>query len=124
MTQSSTPLRPKILYVEDEVIVALDVSDGLENDLGFDVQVAHNLTTARAKCAAHEFDYALLDLNLGNGERSIDLGLELAEKGIKVVFASGYNRDEIAEISEFQLVEKPFQIADIAAAFGVEPAKA
>ncbi|KQI70218.1 hypothetical protein AN189_02225 [Loktanella sp. 3ANDIMAR09] len=104
--------------------MALDVSDGLENQLGFDVQIAHNLASAHAKCGSHTFDFALLDMNLGNGERSIELGLDLSRKGVKVVFASGYNRDEIGEICDFTLVEKPFQIGDIAAAFGVQIAPA
>lgn len=117
MIQSSTPSKPKILYVEDEVIVALDVAEGLADELGFDVHVVHNLSAAQAKCDCTAFDFALLDMNLGNGERSIGLGLKLAQKGTHVVFASGYNRDEIDEIKSFQLVEKPFMLRDIADAF-------
>ena len=121
MNQSSTPSRPKLLYVEDEIIVALDVEDGLTSELGFDVTTVHNLSGARAALARKDFDFALLDLNLGNGERSTDLGLELARKGVHVVFASGYNRNEISEIADFKLVEKPFRITDIAQAFRVQP---
>lgn len=118
MIQSSTPSKPKLLYVEDEVIVALDVAEGLADELGFDVHLVHNLSAAQAKCDGMSFDFALLDMNLGNGERSIGLGLMLAAKGTHVVFASGYNRNEISEIQTFQLVEKPFLLRDIAAAFG------
>lgn len=117
MNQSSTPSKPKILYVEDEVIVALDVAEGLSDELGFEVHMVHNLSAAQAKCSCNSFDYALLDMNLGNGERSVDLGIALAKQGTRVVFASGYNRGEIAEIKAFQLVEKPFLLCDIARAF-------
>ena len=120
MNHCSMPSKSKLLYVEDEVIVALDVSDGLEHDLGFDVHMVHNLSSAMAKCESTQFDCALLDMNLGNGENSLALGLMLAERGTHVVFASGYNRNEIATIDAFQLVEKPFQLSDIAAAFAVD----
>ena len=124
MNCCSTPSKSRLLYVEDEVIVALDVSDGLEHDLGFDVHMAHNLSSAMAKCEKNDYDYALLDMNLGNGENSLALGLMLAERGTHVVFASGYNRNEIARIDAFQLIEKPFQLSDIAAAFEVDAAAA
>jgi ActR/RegA family two-component response regulator len=120
MNQCSTPSKSKLLYVEDEVIVALDVSDGLEHELGFDVHMAHNLPAAMAKCETTSFDFALLDMNLGNGENSLALGLMLAERGTHVVFASGYNRHEISKIDSFQLIEKPFQLSDISAAFAAE----
>ena len=124
MNHCSTPSKSKLLYVEDEVIVALDVSDGLTHDLGFDVHMAHNLSAAMSKCEANDFDYALLDMNLGNGENSLALGLMLAERGTHVVFASGYNRNEIAKIDSFQLIEKPFQLSDIEAAFATAPSPA
>lgn len=117
MTQSTTPSRPKLLYVEDEVIVALDVADGLRQDMGFDVHVAHNLRAAKRLIEDHSFEFALLDMNLGNGERSDELGEILAQKGVTVVFASGYNRNEVNAFSDFPLIEKPFQLSDIAAAF-------
>ena len=111
----SSPTR--ILYVEDEIIVALDVSDGLRDVLGFEVSMAHNLASAQALAEKNDFDLALLDINLGHGERSIGLGRELAERGVYVVFASGYNRSEMSEIEGFPLIEKPFQIEDLQAAF-------
>jgi ActR/RegA family two-component response regulator len=120
MNHCSTPSKSKLLYVEDEVIVALDVSDGLKHELGFDVHMAHNLSAALEKCENTSFDFALLDMNLGNGENSLSLGLMLAERGTHVVFASGYNRHEIAKIDAFQLIEKPFQLSDVSAAFASE----
>lgn len=117
MTRSTTPLKPKVLYVEDEVIVALDVAEGLSSELGFQVCVAHNLTAANRLADENAYEFALLDMNLGHGERSTELGIRLAASGTHVVFASGYNRNEIDEIANFQLIEKPFQIDDIRAAF-------
>ncbi|MEY1557840.1 response regulator [Yoonia sp. R2331] len=117
MTRSTTCSPPKVLYVEDEVIVALDVADGLSQEFGFEVRVAHNLTAAYQMIAREDFTFALLDMNLGHGERSTELGKTLAASGTHVVFASGYNRNEIDEIANFQLIEKPFMLSDIHKAF-------
>lgn len=117
MKQSSMSSPARILYVEDEIIVALDVSDGLRDVLGFEVSMAHNLASAQALAEKQEFDLALLDINLGHGERSVALGRALAERGVHVVFASGYNRSEMSEIQGFPLIEKPFQIEDVEVAF-------
>ena len=98
-----------VLYVEDEIIVAIETAE-LLRDIGFgQVLVAHNLRTAERLEQENAIDVAVLDVNLGNGERSIDLGLRLAEGGTKVIFASGYNLSELSEkIQGFDFIEKPF----------------
>lgn len=105
-----------VLVVEDEVIVAIELGEVLR-DMGFrDVRVAHNLRRAEQEIAAALPDVAILDVNLGAGERTIGLGLKLAEKGTRIVFASGYNKSELAaEIQSFDFVEKPVSSDDIRA---------
>lgn len=120
MKQSSMSSRLDILYVEDEIIVALDVADSLEQDLGLIVTKAHNLQTAMDLIDVRSFDLALLDINLGHGERSIELGQTLQDRGTFVVFASGYNRSEMDDIEGFNMIEKPFQLTDLQAAFGTK----
>lgn len=97
-----------VLIIEDEVIVAIEVGEILR-DLGFgDVRLAHNLRRAAREIETRHPDYAILDVNLGAGERTTEMGLELAETGTVVVFASGYNRSELpAEIQGFPFLEKP-----------------
>ena len=121
MTASSTPSMRRLLYVEDEVIVALDVAEALAQDLGFAVDVAHNLSAARSLIAQGHYDCALLDMNLGHGERSTVLIPELDAAGTEVVFASGYNRDEVEDIGDRTLVEKPFTMTEIRAVFADGP---
>lgn len=111
-------LRPHdatVLYAEDEIIIALDTVQLLE-DMGFArVQVVHNLRRAKALVAAEQFDIAVLDVNLGGGEMSIDLGRRLIAQGVRVVFATGYNRSEMEiEHSDLTFVEKPLTTAGIA----------
>ena len=106
-----------ILYLEDEIIIALDTAQTL-TEMGFvEVAVAHNLRKARRLAEAQRFDYALLDVNLGDGEVSLPFGQELIANGVRVVFASGYNRAEMeAEHPGLVFVEKPLNAGNIGAA--------
>lgn len=105
---SSTLSDRSVLVVEDEVIVALELGDTL-SDFGFgEVRVAHNLRGAEKQLEGWTPDLAILDVNLGSGERTLGLGERLTENGVTVVFATGYNRDEIAEhLNGYAYMEKP-----------------
>lgn len=105
MTQS----QPKVLLVEDEVIVALDLADALRHDYGMEVMLAHTLKEAVRMASENSFDFAVLDLNLGHNERSTGLGQSLASNGTRVVYMTGYNRIEIDEPHDYVVVEKPFE---------------
>ncbi len=80
-----------ILYLEDEAIIALEMSERLE-DLGFaGVLPAYNLAQARRHIEVGLPRLALLDVNLGHGETSLALGAELIAAGVGVVFSTGYS---------------------------------
>jgi DNA-binding NtrC family response regulator len=110
------PMRPdlSILYVEDDAIIAMEMTEVLQA-IGFDnVLVANNLGQANAFVKSHEFDFALLDLNLGHGERSADLGSSLAEAGAHVVFVSGYTKADLGSFfRDFDFLEKPTAREDV-----------
>lgn len=114
MKSSSTLSDKSILYLEDEIIVAIEIGEIL-SDLGFgEVLVAHNLGAAEKLLDGRKVDFALLDVNLGNGERSNELGMRLADEGTAVIFASGYNKGEMApEMQAFRFLEKPVTQRDI-----------
>ncbi|WP_238368664.1 response regulator [Mesobacterium pallidum] len=79
----------KILYLEDEILIALDTSEHLET-LGFDsVVMAHRLDQAREAAATTTFDFALLDINVDRGQTSLSLGEDLNRTGVVVIYASG-----------------------------------
>ena len=107
-----------ILYLEDEIIVALDTAQTLE-DMGFaEVKLVHNLRKAEAIAAEHPPHCALLDVNISGEGLSLDFGRSLIAQGVTVVFASGYNRSEMeAEYEGLMFVEKPLNAEAIAAAF-------
>lgn len=78
-------LERRILIVEDEMLVALDLEAALK-DLGADVvAIANDRTTALDY--AGKVDVALVDLNLRDGPTGLDIAKELAfSHNVAVVF--------------------------------------
>ena len=84
----------KVLYVEDEVLIALDGEEILRN-LGFDrVTVAMTFQDAQTMIDRDDFDLALLDINLGGGKTSLSLVDALRSKGVTVLLLSGYTQSQ------------------------------
>lgn len=77
----------RILIIEDEALVAMELRFVLE-DLGHEVVgTAADARSARALAAENEVDLALVDIHLSDGATGIDLGRELGqEMGIIVLF--------------------------------------
>lgn len=98
-----------VLYVEDEPLIALDVAMSLES-FGFQkVVVLHSLAAALRHVACENFELAVLDINLGGGQTSLDLGRSLTLDGTKVLFASGNSARQSELISlGYGYITKPF----------------
>jgi DNA-binding response OmpR family regulator len=77
----------RILIIEDEVLVAMELRFVLE-DLGHEVVgVAATAKAARDLVRESEVDLALVDIHLSDGPTGIDLGRELGqEQGVTVLF--------------------------------------
>ncbi|MDQ8028310.1 MAG: response regulator [Brevundimonas sp.] len=77
----------RILIIEDEALVAMELRFVLE-DLGHEVVgVAADARTARNLVRETEVDLALVDIHLSDGPTGIDLGRELAQQlGVTVLF--------------------------------------
>jgi two-component SAPR family response regulator len=97
----------RILVVEDEALVALDLADML-CDLGHEVVgPAASCGDALSLCRGGLVDLGLLDFNLG-GETSAALADELTSRGIKFAFVTGYRRESLpARFRETPFVSKP-----------------
>ena len=74
----------QVLIVEDEIFVALDLEEALEG-AGYSV-VGIAADRAEALRQAGAADVALVDLNLRDGPTGVALGMELAARGIQVLF--------------------------------------
>lgn len=97
----------RVLIVEDEVLLALDWASMVEDQGCIVVGPAHNLQKGLEFASSHEFDFALLDVNLGNDD-SLPIADQLHSKSIPFCFLSGYGRVNIPpRFHEIPLVEKP-----------------
>lgn len=99
----------KVLYVEDEPLIAMD-GEGMLRDIGFDdIQVAMTLADALAILKSNRFDIAVMDINLGSGDTSLPLAEVLSARGTPIVFTSGYNSSPNDGITRYgPRIEKPF----------------
>ena len=98
----------RVFIVEDEVFVAYEISDILE-DLGFTV-VGPSLSVEDAQKQARtaQIDAAFLDVNLGGGKTSEPVAAILRERGVPFVFVTAYTANQITfRTSDDRVVEKP-----------------
>jgi DNA-binding response OmpR family regulator len=97
----------RILVVEDEALIAMMLEDMLI-DLGFDV-VGPALTFENALRLARSEDYdcAILDVNLGS-HRSYPIADAVAARGLKLLFASGYDSPAGEWTGAAGTIRKPF----------------
>jgi DNA-binding response OmpR family regulator len=108
--------RLRVLIVEDEMLVAMNIEDRLL-ELGHEVAgIASRLEPALALAQEGAIDVAVLDVNLA-GERSFPLADLLIARDIPFLFATGYGLGGIEEKYRDRLVlQKPFRTDDLAAA--------
>jgi CheY-like chemotaxis protein len=111
-----TERRLRILVVEDEMLVAMNIEDMLL-DLGHEVAgLASRLGPALALARESRFDAAMLDVNLA-GEPSFPIADLLIERGIPFLFATGYGRQGVDErYRGHPMLQKPFRSAELGAA--------
>ncbi|MCT8990578.1 response regulator [Chelativorans sp. SCAU2101] len=105
----------RVLVVEDEALVAMDLEMILE-DLGCAV-VGPVMRLDRAEAlvkADVEADAAILDVNVG-GLQVFPLAALLAERGVPIVFATGYDSSGMpAEWNGRPTLQKPYTVEDVA----------
>lgn len=85
----------RIFIVEDEVLVAFEMSDTLE-ELGFEVVgPSLHLEDAEVRAKNSEIDIALLDVNMGSNKTTKPVAEILRERGIPFVFITAYDSAQI-----------------------------
>jgi DNA-binding response OmpR family regulator len=107
---------PKILVVEDDALIAMELAERL-GDLGHAVLgPAHNIPEAESLIARERPDAALLDANLA-GQSSLSLGVALVGQGVPVAFCTGYDRVKGAppELASAPILTKPYSDAELKA---------
>ena len=106
-----------VLVVEDEVMILMMIEDML-SDLGCTaVLAAATIPKALAHVAEHEFDAAMLDLNL-NGNNTYEVADALAARGVPFFFSTGNDLHAIKdEYRGRRILRKPFSDDDLARVF-------
>ncbi len=103
----------RVLIVEDEMIIALEIEETL---LGLGIQVigpASRLDTALQLAAEPAIDAAILDVNIRGGN-TYPIADMLAERGIPFVFCSGYSDWALAERHRSRpRLAKPYSSKDL-----------
>ena len=106
----------RILVVEDEFLIALDIAGVLERAGLTVIGPAANVADALDAIARETVEGALLDAHLG-GEPASRIADALGARGIPFAFVSGSGRDHLpAPHRNVPLVKKPFTGNDLRAA--------
>lgn len=102
----------RILVLEDEALIALDVDQLCRDHGAEDVILAATLREAQQ--AATPYDVAIIDVML-DGEPTLDFARSIEAAGVPFVFASGYDQlDELfAGFPGVRLVSKPYSGEDL-----------
>lgn len=104
----------KVLIIEDDPIIAKDISSLLKSEGYNIVGVAHDATTALDYLASRGADFVMLDIYLGPGMNGIDIAEVIHQKyKIPYIFLTSFSDTETLEAAKLQApygyLVKPFQ---------------
>lgn len=108
----------KILIVEDEYPIALDIEITLRKR-GYDiVGIAPNYNKAIQLLSSYNVDLVLLDINLESDKSGLDIAREINSKyEAPIVFLTAYSDkrtfDKALELSPSGFISKPFKEVDV-----------
>lgn len=99
----------RVLVVEDEAYVALDLRRLLRDHGAVVVGPAPDLTAADALLEEQEIDAAVLDVNL-NGRFSYELAEALSAQGVPLMLLTGYDGWSLPDAAQrYPRIAKPFE---------------
>lgn len=107
------PKLARIIIIEDEPLIALDLQDLLV-DAGFEIAgVAGKLENALALIESTVFDAAIVDANLG-GVSSSPAATALTTRGLPFIVLSGYSvKQQFAAFPGGHFIQKPCRPAQL-----------
>lgn len=107
----------RILVVEDEMLVLMNVEMMLE-DLGCSaIYAAASVAQALVLVTEQNFDAAILDVNLG-AEKSYPVADILKQRGVPFAFSTGYSdHGHRTDLEHWPVLRKPYLRDDMVAVF-------
>ena len=107
----------KILFLEDDVMIASGVKYALENE-GYEVEHAKDVSTAKNLISGSAFSLAIIDMQLPDGN-GFDISSILTDKKVPVIFLTVVD-DENQIVKAFDegaedYIVKPFRIRELLA---------
>jgi DNA-binding response OmpR family regulator len=109
-----------VLIVEDDYFIAQDMASTLRGLGARIIGPVPNVERARSLAAQHDLDCAILDINL-KGELAFDLAGDLAAKGVRPIFATGYDATFVPHaLHGISCLLKPVNARDLVQAIRVD----
>lgn len=103
---------PRLLIVEDELLVALIIEE-MTRDIGYRVSgVAHTVPLARKEFAKRNFDAVLLDIGF-DGQYGFEFADLLVEANVPFAFVTGYDYLVEPRHEMIPVLQKPFTLAQL-----------
>jgi DNA-binding response OmpR family regulator len=110
----TAPDSPRILVIEDELLIALLIEE-MARATGYRVSgVAHTTAMARQEFAKRNFDAVLLDINIG-GRYHPEIADFLVNTGVPFAFVTGYDYLVEPRHETVPVLQKPFTPAELRA---------
>ena len=105
----------RVLLVEDDPIIALDMTYMLEAAGAIVIGPAHNVASAIALLQSNNFDVAVLD-HLIVGGNSLPVADELARRRSQFLFHTSHRGDLSRIYPQIQVIDKPSRPGELVAA--------
>ena len=112
----------KILIVEDEALIALNIRDVLE-DYGHQVvEIADDEPSALLAATHYRPDLALVDMRLAGGDSGMEVARKISAMGVAVIFATGNCPGKLVDEVAIGCLHKPLSDAQIVAGVAIAEA--
>jgi hypothetical protein len=98
---------PRVLIVEDEPMVAMDLESTVTDVIAAEIVIAPSVSSAR-DAMAEPLDFAFLDIEVTDG-KTFEIALELQRNGVSFVFVSGARPEALPpDLRGAPFIPKPF----------------
>jgi DNA-binding NtrC family response regulator len=111
--EAISPCPPRILIVEDNTLIAMNLGDMLQLFGAEEIQIVSTVADALSELESREFDLAIIDIQLGE-ESGFVVAKCCAHIGVPVIISTGFGEVfKSAASSTERFLNKPYTVADL-----------